>query len=154
MPKATAKRHRSKTQILSLRPSGQPSMEDTSESEETARIRQAARRARKWDRKRDGESSGSSYMSKAEDVSMSSSMCLSMPKTSGVFDYAQWVVDKLEPEHRDALKDVFQKTTYMDLCAGLGTSMIANEALRRALLPCVVAQCTALTEKAPTFKKP
>ena len=128
-------------------------MEDTSESEETARIRQAAKRARKWDRKGDDESSGSSYISKAEDVSMSSSMCLSMPKTSGVFDYAQWVVDKLELEHRDALKDVFQKTTYMDLCAGLGTSMIANEALRRALLPCIVAQCTALTEKAPDIQE-
>ena len=70
----------------------------------------------------------SSYISKIEDVGMSSSMCVSMPKTIGVFEYAQWIVDKLEPEHHEALKGVLQKTTYMGFCAGLGTSLIAIEA--------------------------
>ena len=68
-------------------------------------IQQAAERARKWDTKTDKESSDSSHISNAEVDPVSPSV----PKISGVFDYAQWIVDKLETEQHYALRDVFQE---------------------------------------------
>ena len=70
----------------------------------------------------------------------------SMPATSGVFDYCSWLVAKLTEEQRKRLANPF---TYIDLCAGLGTSIIAAEALRRGLAQNSLkggGECTCLTE--------
>ena len=70
----------------------------------------------------------------------------SMPKTSGVADYVEWLVGKLSEEQRGRLTRAF---TYMDLCAGLGTTRIAHAGIRRAMLECGIhdhGQCSGLTE--------
>ena len=70
-----------------------------------------------------------------------------MPNSSGVFDYATWLVGRMSHEQQLKLTHSF---TWVDLCAGLGTPFIAYEALRRALQPyglCPTGECTGLTEK-------
>ena len=72
-----------------------------------------------------------------------------MPKTSGVFDYALWLMGKLSSQQREMLARAF---TFMDLCAGLGTSLLAYEALRVALKHYGLdmdGDCTGLTELNP-----
>ena len=56
----------------------------------------------------------------------------SHPITSGAFDYGSWVIQEVstEAECRKLAKTPF---TYMDLFAGMGTSIISVEAVRRAL---------------------
>ena len=54
----------------------------------------------------------------------------SMPNTSEVFDYTEWRIGKLTDEKRSQLARSF---TYMDLCVGLGTTLIVHEAIRRAM---------------------
>ena len=145
-PKLQGKVRRVRNSVLALRPHLVDANEVTSESEETTRIRSAEKGTRKWNPKADDAKSDAtsttSHLSDAGIVGGSSSK----PKTNGLFDYTEWLVAKLGDEQREALKHAFEKTTYMDLCAGLGTSLIVNEALKRALLPCAGATCTGLTE--------
>ena len=70
-----------------------------------------------------------------------------MPNSSGVFDYATWLVGRMSREQRLKLARSFN---WVDLCAGLGTPFIAYEALRRALQPYGLSpagECKGLTEK-------
>ena len=116
-------------------------MELTSVSEETGRIAAAAKKTSSWN-------------GNAEDVSSSEEMLTTpvashshnISNTSGVFDYATWLVGRLTEEQRRKLTHSF---TWMDLCAGLGTPLIAYEALRRGLLPhglSPAGECQGLTE--------
>ena len=69
-----------------------------------------------------------------------------MPNSSGVFDYAIWLVGRMSHEQRLKLTHSF---SWVDLCAGLGTPFIAYEVVRRALQPyglCPAGKCTGLTE--------
>ena len=69
-----------------------------------------------------------------------------MPKPSGVFDYAEWRIGKLTDEQRSNLARSF---SYMDLSVWLGTTLIAHEAIRRAMAKrglTINGQCTGLTE--------
>ncbi len=116
-------------------------MEETSVSEETGRIAAAAARTHSWDPA--GEECTSSEEAFATPVAMESQ---SIPNTSGVFDYATWLVARLTEEQRLTLTRTF---TWMDLCAGLGTPFICYEALRRALQLYGLqpaGECTAMTE--------
>ena len=57
-----------------------------------------------------------------------------------------WLVGRLTEEQRLKLTQPF---TWMDFCAGLGTSLIAYEALRRGMLPhglSPAGECKGLTE--------
>ena len=54
----------------------------------------------------------------------------SMPKASGVVDYAEWRIGKLTDEQRIKLARSF---SCMDLCVGLGTTPIVSGAIRRAM---------------------
>ena len=144
-------RRSSNSKLARLKPELQPfSGECTScsDSEETIRIQQAKKRAKEFKEK------GQTKRVQVADSSDEEHGCdvddwepRSAPKTSGVFHYAEWFVGKLEPCQRDALKRAFEKATYMNLCAGLGTSIIITEALHRALMPCTgPPQCVCLTE--------
>jgi len=116
--------------------------EETSESSETARIQDAARRAKAWS-KQEHTSSSDHGMQVDASTDMGSA---SMPKTSGVFDYTLWLVGKLSSHQRGQLLRGFR---FMDLCAGLGTSLLAYEALRVALRHYGLdmdGACTGLTE--------
>ena len=69
-----------------------------------------------------------------------------MPETSGVFDYTEWLIGKLTDEKRSQLARSF---TYMDLSAGLGTTLIVHEAIRLAMAKRGLklnGQCAGLTE--------
>ena len=69
-----------------------------------------------------------------------------MPKTRGVFHYTGWRIGNLTEEHRSQLARSF---TYMDLCTGLGTTLIVHEAIRLAMARRglnINGQCTGLTE--------
>ncbi len=118
--------------------------EETSESEETARIKAADKRAKMWDHNE--VSTSDSDADHAQEAACMESP--SMPKTSGVFDYADWLVSTLSEEQRGKLTRAF---SFMDLCAGLGTTLIAYEAIRRAMqkhgLP-LDGECSGLTELA------
>ena len=100
--------------------------EATSESEETTRIHQATKRTKRWTHQ-DECTSGSDVDHAMGEADMAST---SMPKTSGVFDYADWLLGKLTDAQRSKLACSF---SYMDLCAGLGTTLIVYEAIRRAM---------------------
>ena len=130
--------------------------ECTSESEETSRITQAAARASQWGRKgkqptpkpkpSECTSDSETYMASAKSATSGSH-----PITSGAFDYCSWVIKEVlsEAECEKLAKAPF---TYMDLCAGMGTSIISVEAVRRALAERGVtlrSTCIALTEKNP-----
>ena len=70
----------------------------------------------------------------------------SMPKTSGVFHYTEWLIGKLTDDQRRKLARSF---AYMDLCAGLGSTLIVHEAIRQAMANHGLqtnGQCTGLTE--------
>ena len=114
----------------------------TSESEETTRINRATKRTKRWAQQDEG-TSGSDVDHAMGEVGIVSS---SMPKTSGVFDYAEWLLSKLSEEQRKKLARSF---SYMDLCAGLGTTLIVYEAIRRALNKhalCIHGECHGMTE--------
>jgi len=68
----------------------------TSESEETTRINRATKRTKIWAQQDEG-TSGSDVDHAMGEVGIVSS---SMPKTSGVFDYAEWLLSKLSEEQR------------------------------------------------------
>ena len=68
----------------------------TSESEETTRINRATKRTQRWAQQDEG-TSGSDVDHAMGEVGTTSS---SMPKTSGVFDYAEWLLIKLSEEQR------------------------------------------------------
>jgi hypothetical protein len=68
----------------------------TSESEETTRINRATKRTQRWAQQDQG-TSGSDVDHTMGEVGTTSS---SMPKTSGVFDYAEWLLSKLSEEQR------------------------------------------------------
>ena len=100
--------------------------EVTSSSPETTRIQQAANRTKKWTGP-DEHTSGSEPEYAMGQANMEAT---SMPEPSGVFDYVEWLIGKLTDEERSNLACSF---SYMDLCAGLGTTLIAYDAIRRAL---------------------
>ena len=59
-----------------------------------------------------------------------------LPKSSGVFDYLQWVVtDVLKHDELEVLKAKAAKATITvgSMCAGMGTEEIVFEGLRRSL---------------------
>ena len=129
---------------LAAMPKQPDDMEETSLSEETARIAAAATRTQHW--VRGAEEVTSSEEDYATPVATDSH---SMPKSSSVFAYATWLVGHLTEEQRQKLTCQF---TWMDLCAGLGTPYIAYEALRHGMLPYGISpkgECTGLTEKSP-----
>ena len=69
-----------------------------------------------------------------------------VPNSSGVFDYATWLASRLTEAQRQKLTRHF---SWMDLCAGLGATFIAHEALRRGTLPhglSPAGECKGLTE--------
>ena len=119
-------------------------MEQTSVSEETARIAKAALKTAEW-------SGDPNEMTSSEDdfATPAAADGQSVPNTSGAFDYATWLVERLTPEQRLKLTGRF---TWIDLCAGLGTPFIAYEALRRGMerhgfRP--AGECKGLTEMVP-----
>ena len=117
-------------------------MEGTSASEETARITAAGNRTKSWHGKAECTSSSDEQI-----TTVAASDGDSMPNSSGVFDYATWLVGRMSHEQRLKLTRSF---TWVDLCAGLGTPFIAYEALRRALQPYGLSpagECKGLTEK-------
>ena len=105
---------------------GEMGGEVTSESPETTRIQQAANRTHKWTCP-DEHTSGSEPEYAMGQANMEAT---SMPKTSGVFHYTEWLIGKLTDEQRSQLARSF---TYMDLCVGLGTTLIVHEASRLAM---------------------
>lgn len=76
----------------------------TSESEETTRINRATKRTQRWAQQDQG-TSGSDVDHTMGEVGTTSS---SMPKTSGVFDYAEWLLIKFSEEQRKKACTVFQ----------------------------------------------
>ena len=100
--------------------------EATSESPETKRTQQAAKRYKKWTCP-DECTSGSEPEYAMGEANMEAT---SMPKTSGVFPYTERLTGKLTDDQRRKLARSF---TYMDLCAGLGTTLMVHEAIRRAM---------------------
>ena len=116
--------------------------EATSESPETKRIQQATKRAKKWTCP-DERTSGSEPEYAMGQANMEAT---SMPKTSGVFHYTEWLIGKLTDDQRRKLARSF---TYMDLCAGLGATLIVHEAIRRAMARHglnIIGQRSGLTE--------
>ena len=133
------------TWLHTAKPKHETNVEDTSASEETARIQAATKRARKWDAAEEHTSCSDDDMQGSASTDMGSA---SMPNTSGVFDYAIWLVGKLSTEQRDRLQRSFH---FMDLCAGLGTTLLACEALKFAMIKYglrIDGTCTGLTEVA------
>ena len=68
------------------------------------------------------------------------------PTTSGAFDYTEWRIGKLTDEHRSMFA---HSCVCMDLCVGLDTTRIAQEAIRRAMARHCLnnnGECTGLTE--------
>jgi hypothetical protein len=113
----------------------------TSASEETARITEASNRTKSWHGQAERTSGSDEHI-----TTVAASDGDSMPNPSGVFDYATWLVGRIN--HEQPLK-LTRSFTWVDLCAGLGTPFIAYEALRRALQPygmCPAGECTGLTE--------
>jgi hypothetical protein len=98
--------------------------EVTSASEETARIASASNRTKSWYNNSECTSSSDEHLTTA-----SASNGHIMPTSSGVFDYATWLVGRMS--HAQQLK-LTHSFTWVDLCAGLGTPFIA---VRRALQP-------------------
>ena len=132
-------------QRLAAPPEQPGDMEETSVSEETARIAAATARTQHWFQ--DAEEVTSDEEGDANEPVAADSE--STPNSSGVFAYATWLVGKLSEKQRQKLTCQF---TWMDLCAGLGTPYIAYEALRHGLLPYDLSpngKCTGLTEKSP-----
>ena len=124
------------------RPKEEQDGEVTSESSETARIEESSKRARTWT----ANAEETSDSDEAHLVGAATMGSASMPTSSGCFDYTQWLVSKLTSEQWSKLARAF---TYLDLCAGLGTTIIAHEALRRALLLHdlrINGKCAGLTE--------
>lgn len=123
--------------------------EETSMSEETARIKTASKKARTWRAHPDLPMEDTSS-SDPDDIDhalpAATDDSTGGPKTSAVFDYAVWFLGEMTPDQRAKLARSF---SYMDLCAGLGTSLIVQEALRRAMLNHGLqskGRCTCLTE--------
>ena len=135
-------RRKKASSVRPLPPNPDNGMEaTTSESEETRRIAAATKRTQAWSSK-GGEATSSDELETAAATSHSQNV----PDTSGLFDYATWLMDLLTDTQRQSLTSRF---TWMDLCAGLGTPIIVYEALRRALLPFNLSldgTCTGLTE--------
>ena len=120
-------------------------VEKTSASEETTRIQTAAKHAKTWLSMEEHTSSSNDEMQVDAATDMGSA---SMPNTSGVFNYAMWLVGKLSSQQRDKLQIGFH---FMDLCAGLGTTLLAHEALKSAMRHYGLrtdGACTGLTELA------
>lgn len=110
--------------------------EATSESEETARIRRAAVAWR---------AGGVAVAEESIPTARSVDPATPTPLTSGLFDFTCWVVNQvLTPRERGAMEQL--QFSYLDLCAGMGTSILAVEALRRALHHNFEGTCIALTE--------
>ena len=110
-------------------------------SEETRRIAAASNHTQSWD---GGAEEGTSCEEAC--TAPASSASHSNPKTSGVFDYAIWLLGRLTAQQREKLTKPF---TWIDLCAGLGTPLITYEALRRGMLPygqSLTGQCEGMTE--------
>ena len=77
--------------------------------------------------------------------------CSKRPVTSGVFHFCNYIIEHILDEDGRAQISK-QPYCYMDFCAGLGTSVICTEALRRSLLAVgktLDATCVCLTEKCP-----
>ena len=90
--------------------------EETYVSEETARIAAAAKRTKWWDADAKEDTTSSEEGLTAPVASDSGSM----PNSSGVFDDATWLVNRLTEEQRQKRTRHF---SWMDLCAGLGTPL-------------------------------
>ena len=123
-------------------PNEEDHIEQTSVSEETGRIAEASLKTAVW-------SGDANQVTSSEDDFATPAAVdgQHVPNTSGVFDYATWLVDRLTLEQRLKLAGHF---TWIDLCAGLGTPFIAYEALHRAMLPHglkLAGECKGLTEK-------
>ena len=77
--------------------------------------------------------------------------CSTRPVTSGLFDFCDYIVQHILDE--DGQTQIIKKPyCYMDFCAGLGTSVICTEAVRRSLQTVgkeLDATCVCLTEKCP-----
>lgn len=74
-----------------------------------------------------------------------------IPASSGIFDYTAWLMEaQLDEDQRQRLHE--RVWTYMDFCAGFGTSTVVAEAVRRAsqrhALNCE-GHCVAITEADP-----
>ena len=77
--------------------------------------------------------------------------CSTRPVTSGLFDFCDYIVQHVLDEESQA-QIIKQPYCYMDFCAGLGTSVICAEAVRRSLRTVgkeLDATCVCLTEKCP-----
>jgi len=84
--------------------------EETSVSTETGRIAAAAKRTKLWETDAEEDTTTSEEGLTVPVASDSSSM----PNSSGVFDYATWLVNRLTEEQRQKLTRHF---SWMDLCA-------------------------------------
>ena len=132
---------KNKLQWLQPTPNEDDHLEQTSDSEETHRIAEATSKTAEW--ARDADLAASSEDEFATPVAGDGQ---SVPKTSGAFDYATWLLARLTPEQRLKLTSAF---TWIDLCAGLGTPFVAYEALRRAMSLYSLkpsGECKGLTE--------
>ena len=122
-------------------PNEEDHIEQTSVSEETGRIAEASRKTAVW-------SGDANQVTSSEDDFATPAAVdgQHVPNTSGVFDYATWLVDRLTLEQRLKLAGRF---TWIDLCAGLGNPFIVYEALRRGMLRHGLrpsGECKGLTE--------
>ena len=73
------------------------------------------------------------------------------PKSSGMLDFCQWMVEQLTPEERQQAAARWFRT-FGEFCAGMGTGLMCCEGLRRAMATHdfeVDAKCTCFTEKVP-----
>ena len=139
--KAMRSRARAKDRMQWLH-QGELDGEVTSESPETMRTQQAANRTNTWTGP-DEHTSGSEPEYAMGQANMEAT---SMPKASGVFHYTEWLIGKLTDEQRSQIARPF---TYMDLCTGLGTTLIVHEGVRQAMARRglnINGQCTGLTE--------
>ena len=73
------------------------------------------------------------------------------PKSSGMLDFCQWMVEQLRPEERQQAAARWFRT-FGEFCAGMGTGLMCCEGLRRAMATHdfeVNATCTCFTETTP-----
>ena len=87
----------------------------TSESEETTRINRATKRTQRWAQQDQGQDQGTSGSDVDHTMGEVGTTSSSMPKTIGVFDYADWLLSKLSEEQRKQNKK--NKTSFHSLSA-------------------------------------
>ena len=110
---------------------------ETSDSEETVRIATSQKNTASWAKTATENDDDDADLSAESSSDLPNSMSAitvegpsSHPTSSGCFHYTEWLCAQLSHEQ---LQQVLKDYTYMDFCAGFGTSFLANHAIKRAM---------------------